>query len=70
MSNIGDYEAKVAQVEKIIAEIESGRLPLEEVFRKFAIAVEELGSCEAILSQGKERMNLLIESLTIDDEPF
>ncbi|MBR8831623.1 MAG: Exodeoxyribonuclease 7 small subunit [Chroococcopsis gigantea SAG 12.99] len=67
MSNIGDYESKVAEVEKIIDEIESGRLPLEEVFEKFAIAVQGLKQCESILTEGQKRMNLSIESLNIED---
>jgi exodeoxyribonuclease VII small subunit len=61
-----NYEATVNQVESLISEIESGDLPLEQVFDKFAIAVEQLRSCEAFLNQGKARINLLIE--TLEDE--
>ena len=58
-----NYEETVVQIESILREIESGNLPLEQVFDQFAIAVEQLRSCEAFLSQGKERINLLIETL-------
>lgn len=61
------YEETVAQLENLIAQVESGEIPLEEVFSKFAIAVEYAQQCEAFLSQGRERMNLLIEMLT--EEP-
>jgi exodeoxyribonuclease VII small subunit len=58
-----NYEEMVARIESIIREIESGDMPLEQVFDEFAIAVEYLRDCEAFLSQGKERINLLIETL-------
>ena len=58
-----NYEATVAEIEEILEQIEFGSLPLEEVFAKFAIAVEYLQECEAFLNRGKQRMNLLIENL-------
>jgi exodeoxyribonuclease VII small subunit len=62
-----NYEVTVTQIEEIINQIESGSLPLENVFEKFAIAVEYLRQCESFLNQGKDRMNLLIE--TLEEEP-
>lgn len=61
------YEATVAHVEEIIKRVESGELPLEEVFEQFATAVEYLQQCETFLVKGKAQMNLLIETLV--DEP-
>jgi exodeoxyribonuclease VII small subunit len=61
-----NYEEVMAELEEIIEQIESGSLPLEEVFEKFAIAVEYLRQCESFLNQGKERMGLLIETLEQD----
>ena len=58
-----NYEATVAEIEAILEQIEFGSLPLEEVFAKFAIAVEHLQACEAFLNRGKQQMNLLIENL-------
>ncbi|MGK7877951.1 MAG: exodeoxyribonuclease VII small subunit [Xenococcaceae cyanobacterium] len=58
-----NYEETVAEIEQIIRQVESGSLPLEEVFEQFAIAVEHLHQCETFLTQGKQRMNLLIETL-------
>ena len=58
-----NYEETVAKVEEIIRQVESGQLSLEEVFDKFAVAVELLDQCEAFLKQGQERMNLLIETI-------
>ena len=63
------YESAVNELEAIIAQIEAGDLPLEELFNQFEIAVEHLHSCESFLRQGKEKMDLLIETLNqeIDD---
>lgn len=61
------YEAVVAQVEEIIAQIEAGELELEEVFDQFTTAVEQLRQCEAFLQQRQQQVNLLIE--TLEDEP-
>lgn len=63
ITNKWNYEDSVTQIEEIITQIESGNLPLEEVFTQFAIAVEQLNKCEAFLQKGQEKMNLLIEKL-------
>ena len=60
------YEAVVAQVEEMIAQIESGELELEEVFNQFAAAVEQLRQCEVFLQQRQQQVDLLIE--TLEDE--
>ncbi len=63
-----NYEEAIEEVEALISEIESGSLPLEAVFEKFARAVERLQQCEAFLERGKQRLNLLIEELNGDLE--
>jgi exodeoxyribonuclease VII small subunit len=63
-----NYEETVARVEEILERIESGSLPLEKVFEEFAIAVEYLRKCESFLALGKERMDLLIETLEQEEE--
>ncbi|MBD2315095.1 exodeoxyribonuclease VII small subunit [Desertifilum sp. FACHB-1129] len=62
-----NYEATVAQVEAIIAQIESGELELAEVFDRFSHAIHYLQQCQAFLSQRRQHVDLLIETLT--DEP-
>ncbi|MDF5706438.1 MAG: exodeoxyribonuclease VII small subunit [Nostoc sp. S4] len=44
-----NYEAKVIEIEAIIAGIKAGELELEEVFEQFAKAVEYLRQCESFL---------------------
>jgi len=58
-----NYEAKVAEVERIIAQIEAGKLELEEVFDQFATAVEYLRECESFLQARQQQVDLLIENL-------
>jgi exodeoxyribonuclease VII small subunit len=60
----GNYEAKVAEIEGIIARIEAGELELEAVFDQFATAVEYLRQCEGFLQQRQEQVDLLIETLS------
>ncbi|BAZ50687.1 exodeoxyribonuclease VII small subunit [Nostoc sp. NIES-4103] len=60
------YEAKVVEIEGIIALIEAGELELEEVFDQFATAVEYLHQCEGFLQQRQQQVDLLIETLSDD----
>jgi exodeoxyribonuclease VII small subunit len=59
----GNYEAKVAEIEKIITRIEAGELELAEVFEQFATAVEYLRQCESFLQKRQQQVDLLIETL-------
>lgn len=61
-----NYEAKVAEVEAIIATIEAGELELEEVFEQFAVAVKSLCECEDFLRERQQEVDLLIENLQDD----
>lgn len=68
--NRWSYEMTVAEVEAIIDQIESGNLELADVFTQFARAVEQLRQCETFLNQQQQRMDLLIETLLDDADPF
>ncbi|WP_375504213.1 exodeoxyribonuclease VII small subunit [uncultured Nostoc sp.] len=59
-----NYEAKVIEIEGIIARIEAGELDLEAVFEQFASAVEYLRQCESFLQQRQQQVDLLIETLS------
>lgn len=65
--NDWNYEDNVAKIEKIVAEIESGKLELAEVFEEFSAAVQYLRQCETFLQQRRQQVDLLIETLV--DEP-
>ncbi|MCG9892035.1 MAG: exodeoxyribonuclease VII small subunit [Thermosynechococcaceae cyanobacterium MS004] len=57
------YEETAAEVERIVNQIESGELELEEVFEQFAQAVEYLQQCESFLAERQQQIDLLIETL-------
>lgn len=59
-----NYEDAVASVEAIVADLESGRLPLAEVLTQFEHAVHTLQQCEAYLAEKRSQVDLLIETLT------
>ncbi len=65
-----NYETTVAEIESIINRIEGGELELAEVFDQFAIAVEQLRQCESFLTRQQQQVDLLIETLLDDPEPF
>lgn len=58
------YEEAVATVEAIMADLESGRLPLAEVITQFEQAMESLQRCEAYLAEKRAQVDILIETLT------
>ncbi|NJR52047.1 MAG: exodeoxyribonuclease VII small subunit [Leptolyngbyaceae cyanobacterium CSU_1_3] len=63
-----NYEATVAEVEEILAQIESGELELADVFDRFSTAMEYLRQCEGFLAQRQKQVDLLIETLTDEQE--
>jgi exodeoxyribonuclease VII small subunit len=58
------YEATVGTVEAVIAELESGNLPLAEVLSQFEQAVQALQQCEAYLAEKQQQVSVLIENLS------
>lgn len=64
------YETTVADIEAIIDRIERGELELAEVFDQFAIAVEQLRYCELFLTRQQQQVDLLIETLLDEPDPF
>ena len=63
-----NYEETADRIEAIIDRVESGELPLEEVFEQFAVAVECLQECESFLARGEEQMDLSIELLAAEPD--
>lgn len=59
-----NYEETVATVEAIMADLESGRLPLAEVLTQFEQAVQALQRCETYLAEKRSQVDLLIDVLT------
>lgn len=63
-----NYETAIAQVEAIIQQLETGNLPLEQVFSQFEIATAQLRDCEAFLAAGQQQINLVVETLDVGSE--
>jgi exodeoxyribonuclease VII small subunit len=50
-----DYEASVEQVEAIITNLETGDLPLADIFEQFEKAVTELKKCDTFLQEKQQQ---------------
>lgn len=62
-----NYETSVAEVEAIITNIETGELPLADIFDQFEKAVTELKKCDGFLQEKQQQAQLLIEILSPDE---
>jgi exodeoxyribonuclease VII small subunit len=65
-----NYEEAVENVETIIRQIETGELPLAEVFEQFTAATKYLHQCEVFLQERQQQMDLLIETLRDEAEDW
>ena len=58
------FEASVAQLEQIVAAIESGQIGLEESLAKYEQGMELVKKCRGILDKAEKRIELLHETAT------
>ena len=58
--NIKNFEAALARLEEITAELEAGELPLEESIDRFAEGMELARFCNATLEEARGRIELLL----------
>ena len=56
------FEASVAQLEQIVAAIESGQIGLEESLAKYEQGMELVKRCRAILDNAEKRIEQLTET--------
>lgn len=54
------FEDSIAELEKIVSELESGTLSLEESLKKFEAGVKLSKSCSEKLDETEKKINLLI----------
>ncbi|MEK7450048.1 MAG: exodeoxyribonuclease VII small subunit, partial [Planctomycetota bacterium] len=57
----GKFEDHLARVEKIMEELESGNLDLEESIGKYETGISSLKKCYEILGQMEKRIEILIK---------
>jgi len=62
-----NYESTMAHIELITQQLETGELPLAEVFEQFSEAVSALQQCDRFLQDKQEQASLLIETLVGDE---
>jgi len=61
------YEQTLGQIETITHQLETGELPLAEVFEQFSEAVTALQQCDHFLQEKQKHASLLIETLVGDE---
>lgn len=61
------YEQTLSQIETITHQLETGELPLADVFEQFSEAVTALQQCDRFLQEKQKQASLLIETLVSDD---
>lgn len=62
-----NYEATLMRIEAITNQLETGELPLAEVFEQFEEAVSALQQCDQFLQTKQKQASLLIETLVSDE---
>ena len=63
-----NYEDTMTHIESITQQLESGDLPLAEVFDQFAEAVSALQQCDRFLQDKQKQASLLIETLVGEED--
>ncbi|MCG8653591.1 MAG: exodeoxyribonuclease VII small subunit [Pirellulales bacterium] len=63
-----DFESALAEVERIVSELENGQLDLTESLRQYERGVRRLKSCHAIL-EAAERQVTLLSGFDADGNP-
>ncbi len=62
------YEDTLARIEHITGQLETGELPLADVFEQFAEAVSALQQCDQFLLSKQQQASLLIETLVGEED--
>ena len=56
-----DFEAALAELEKLVEKMESGEQNLEEALRSFQRGIELTRTCQQALKQAEQRVEKLVE---------
>ncbi|MBU4316075.1 MAG: exodeoxyribonuclease VII small subunit [Proteobacteria bacterium] len=56
------FEQSLKQLEKIVAELESGDIPIESAMKKFEEGVELSKCCSQILDETEKKVTLLMKN--------
>ena len=61
------FEASLEQLEKIVTEVESGEIGLEESISKYENGMKLIKSCRSILNKAEERIQIITEKNSSED---
>jgi len=56
------FESALAELEKIIADLESGELTLDESLERYERGIKALNACRKVLSQAEQKIQLLLRT--------
>lgn len=56
-----DFEAAMDELEKLVARMEEGDLPLEETLRQFQRGIELTRHCQKSLTDAEQKVEILVE---------
>jgi len=62
-----DLEKSLASLEKLVAELESGDLPLEKAMQKFEEGIKLTRGCQAALKEAEQKVEILLKSAGGED---
>lgn len=61
--NTADFENSLKELEKIVRELESGEVSLDDSLKKFEVGIELYKKCRQTLDGAEKRIKILSDSL-------
>ena len=62
-----NLEKSLADLEKLVEELESGDLPLEKAMKKFEAGIKLTRGCQAALKDAEQKVQILLKSAGGED---
>jgi exodeoxyribonuclease VII small subunit len=70
-TSVGGLEQSLKELEALVERLESGDLPLEEALKQFEHGVKLTRSCQAILKEAEQKVEILLQkTATAEPAPF
>ena len=63
-----DLEKSLADLEALVAELESGDLPLDKAMKKFEDGIKLTRGCQAALKDAEQKVEILLKSAGGDEK--
>ncbi len=61
------FEENLQNLEKIVADLESGKISLDDSIKKYEEGVKVFKSCKAMLSKAEKKIQILSDTLEEED---